>query len=63
MDNESDVKQLRSFGLLVEGIFAAIGLWPAVLRGQPPRLWVLILAALLIAPALVFPSSLSVVVY
>jgi hypothetical protein len=52
---------LRSFGLLVGGIFAAIGLWPTVVRAQPPRLWVLVLAGLLLIPALVLPKSLRLV--
>ena len=54
----SENKSLRSFGLMVGGIFAFIGLWPVVYRGSSPRLWALILAALLILPALVYPKSL-----
>jgi Saxitoxin biosynthesis operon protein SxtJ len=54
-------KQLRQFGLLVGGIFAVIGLWPMVLRGQNPRLWSLVPAVLLILPALVYPRSLRFV--
>jgi hypothetical protein len=55
----SDTKSLRSFGLIVGGIFAGIGLWPAVWRGQPPRLGVLLLGGLLIVLALVWPRSLA----
>jgi len=51
-------KQLRSFGLLVGGVFAFLGLWPKVYHGSSPRLWALILAAVLILPALIFPRSL-----
>jgi hypothetical protein len=61
MDKQSENKQLRSFGLLVGGIFAVISIWPLVRRGQPPQLWVLILAGLLIVPALIFPRSLRLV--
>ena len=61
MRNEATRKELRSFGLLVGGIFAVIGFWPLVWRGEDYRLWALVLAALLIAPALIYPSSLSVV--
>ena len=59
MKSKSDIKQLRSFGLMVGGIFAAIGLWPAVFRGDDPRLWALVLASLLVIPALVLPMSLG----
>ena len=52
-------KELRSFGLLVGGIFAVIGFWPLLLRGDDYRPWALVLAALLIGPALVFPTSLK----
>ena len=55
----SDTKQLRSFGLIVGGIFALIGAWPAVWRGQPFRLWSLILGGILIALALAWPRSLT----
>lgn len=61
MHSQSDTKQLRSFGLMVGGIFALIGLWPAVWRGEDFRLWALALAGLLSAPALMFPSSLRLV--
>ena len=37
-------RQLRSFGLLVGGIFGLIGLWPMVWRHQSPRLWAVTLA-------------------
>lgn len=58
MENEVDKKQLRSFGLIVGGVFALIGLWPILFRGAAPRSWALILAAILIVPALVFPTIL-----
>ena len=58
MQNEITIKQLRSFGLLVGGIFALIGLWPVVVHNVDPRWWSLIVAAVLILPALVYPKSL-----
>jgi len=58
MQNEADKKQLRSFGLLVGGIFALIGLWPLVVHNKDARWWSLIVAAVLILPALVYPKSL-----
>jgi hypothetical protein len=55
----SDTKQLRSFGLIVGSIFALIGLWPVVWRGQPIRLWSLILGGVLLVLALAWPRSLT----
>lgn len=51
-------KTLRSFGLTVGAVFALIALWPVVIRGGDLRVWAAIPAALLIVPALVWPSSL-----
>src|SRR5215813_15141915 len=55
------VRQLRNFGLMVGGLFAVLGLWPAVFRNAPPRLWALVLAGTLGLPALIFPQSLELV--
>jgi hypothetical protein len=52
-------RQLRDFGLIVGGIFGAIGLWPLVWRQEGPRLWALALAVALILPALVAPRILA----
>src|SRR5262245_55882494 len=54
----SDTKHLRSFGLIVGGIFAFIGVWPVVWGGQPLRLWSLILGGMLLVLALAWPRSL-----
>ena len=54
-----ETKQLRSFGLIVGGIFALIGIWPVIWRGQPPRLWSLLLGGVLLALALAWPRSLT----
>ncbi len=51
--------QLRSFGLLVGGIFAIIGAWPLLLRGDAVRLWVLLVSGILMASALLLPSILK----
>jgi hypothetical protein len=53
-----DTRQLRSFGLIVGAGFAVIGLLPVVLRGQPPRLWALTIAAALAAAGVVIPRAL-----
>lgn len=59
MQNEVTRKELRSFGLLVGGIFAVIGFWPVVFYGAGIRWWALVAAAVLIIPALAFPHRLS----
>ncbi len=58
MQNNPDTKQLRSFGLLVGGIFTALGILP-LLFGKEVRLWAVSPAAVLIFLALLLPSSLG----
>jgi hypothetical protein len=57
--NEITLKQLRSFGFTVGGIFALIGLWPLIIRGEDPRWWAVVVAGCLLIPAAVFPQSLT----
>ena len=59
MTRHTDAAQLRKFGLLVGGIFGAIGLWPVVIRGAGPRSWALGAAVLLLVPALLAPRVLA----
>jgi len=59
MDQRDNPKQLRRFGLFVGGIFAVIGLWPALFRTEGPRFWAFAVAAALVIPALVLPRSLT----
>lgn len=58
MKAETESKQLRSFGLMVGGIFAAMGVWPIV-GAQPPRWWALGLGGVLMALGGVLPKSLA----
>ena len=58
MQNDITNKQLRSFGLIVGGIFAIIGFWPFFFRHQDPRWWTVVLAVCLLVPAVTFPNSL-----
>ena len=51
-------KELRSFGYMVGGIFAAIGIWPLIVRGEDPRWWAIVLSLGLIVPAMLFPAGL-----
>jgi hypothetical protein len=59
MKEQIPAKQLRSFGLIVGSVFAAVAVWPFLIRGAQPRLWALVIAACLITPAAVFPASLT----
>ena len=59
MPDEITRKQLRSFGLLVGGGFALIGMWPLLIYRAGPRWWAVTLAVLLLIPALVLPGSLT----
>lgn len=55
---KSDVKTLRSFGLVVGGVFGAVGLlW--LWKGHSGSGIFLTLAALLIVPGLFFPKALK----
>jgi hypothetical protein len=58
MPHDVTPKQLRSFGFIVGGIFAGLSLWPMLWRGADIRLWAAVLAALLLLPAAVYPTSL-----
>jgi polyferredoxin len=58
---EATPQQLRSFGLLVGAIFAAISLWPVVWHEESLRLWAIIAAGVLIIPALLMPKSLKLI--
>jgi polyferredoxin len=58
---EATPQQLRSFGLLVGAIFAAISLWPVVWHGESLRIWAIIAAGVLVIPALLMPKSLKLI--
>ena len=59
MDINKETKELRTFGLIVGGIFLFIGLWPALWLGEEPRLWALIPGILLVVLGLGLPRSLK----
>jgi len=58
MQNETETKRLRTFGLLVGGIFLLIGLWPLLWRGEALRMWAILLSVGLVTPGIVWPQSL-----
>ena len=59
MDNKMELKELRTFGLMVGGIFLILGLWPVLWRAEEPRLWALVLGILLVVLGLSLPRSLK----
>lgn len=59
MQNQVDNKQLRSFGLIVGGVFALIAAWPLVLYRVEPRWWAVAAAAVFLVPAAVYPRALA----
>jgi len=59
MGNKNETKELRTFGLIVGGIFLILGLWPLVWRGEEPRLWALIPGIVLVVLGLSLPRSLK----
>jgi hypothetical protein len=56
---EDTNKQHRSFGLMVGGIFVAIGFWPLIRYGEGIRLWAVVLGSLLVILGLLIPGRLG----
>ncbi|WNM61137.1 SxtJ family membrane protein [Candidatus Nitrospira neomarina] len=52
-------KDLRSFGLLMGGIFLIVAVWPLVIHGESIRLWASLIAAVFGAMGMVFPKGLK----
>lgn len=59
MTQKADSKQLRSFALIVGGIFGLIGVWPLVFGKRTPAWWAIALAGALVVPGLVQPRLLG----
>lgn len=59
MTEQPTPKELRSFGLIVGGIFLVIGIWPMIWRGEGARLWALSVGALLVPLGLLIPAVLA----
>ena len=59
MDHRTDRKELRNFGLLVGAVFSVIGFWPMVWRGEPLRLWAILLGGVLILAGGLVPMWLA----
>lgn len=59
MDQPASKKDLRSFGLLVGGVFSIIGAWPMLFRGEPIRIWAIGAGGLLMIFGGMLPSVLA----
>jgi hypothetical protein len=59
VDHKANTKELRNFGLLVGGVFSVIGVWPMVFRGEPFRLWAVIVGSGLILFGVLVPTWLA----
>ena len=58
MSHEATTKELRSFGFVVGGVFAVIGIWPMLFRGESIRLWAATVGAMLIVCGGIAPAAL-----
>jgi hypothetical protein len=59
MGRSASQKDLRSFGLLVGGVFSIIGIWPMLVRGEPMRIGAIGMGALLMMLGGLLPSVLA----
>jgi hypothetical protein len=58
MQDTSEKKELRNFGLIVGGLFALIGAWPLIRHGETLHVWALVLASFLVPLGLLMPAVL-----
>lgn len=59
MNQAASAKELRSFGLLVGGIFSVIGLWPMVVHGESLHQWAVGVGGLLMVLGGIVPQALA----
>lgn len=51
-------KDLRSFGLLMGGVFLIVAVWPLIIHGENLRVWASLIAGTFGAMGIVFPKGL-----
>lgn len=52
-------KDLRSFGLLMGGVFLIVAVWPLVFHGESLRVWASLIAVVFGVMGMVFPKGLG----
>jgi hypothetical protein len=57
--HQPTAKELRSFGLLMGGVFLTVGLWPLVFHGESLRVWASLIAGFFGAMGVLFPKGLE----
>jgi len=57
--HQTTSKELRSFGLLMGGVFLIVALWPLVIRGENIRVWASLMAVAFGAMGILFPTGLG----
>lgn len=57
--HQATSKELRSFGLVMGGVFLIVAIWPLVIRGESIRVWASLLAGFFGAMGMLFPKSLE----
>lgn len=56
--HQPTIKDLRSFGLLMGGVFLIVAVWPLVIHGESLRVWAGLIAAVFGAMGVLFPKGL-----
>ncbi|MBA3966264.1 MAG: sxtJ [Nitrospirales bacterium] len=57
--HQPTTKDLRSFGLLMGGVFLIVAVWPLVIHGESLRVWASLIAGTFGAMGMVFPKGLG----
>ena len=57
--SQPTTSDLRSFGLLMAGVFLVVTLWPLVIRGDNIRVWASIIAGTFGTMGILFPQGLN----
>jgi len=57
--HQATSKELRSFGLLMGGVFLIVAVWPLIIRGESIRVWASLIAVAFGAMGILFPTGLE----
>jgi hypothetical protein len=59
MSEQHELPTTKSFGFTFAAVFLIVAGWPWVMRGDPPRVWALAIAAFFAAAPFIAPRSLG----